>query len=73
MPHKMQKSEYRKLRRFEAYLLADFARQNKKMDLPSGWLSFYRLTPAEINRRFPVLSVEEIVKEARLIDVAVEK
>ena len=59
-------TEYRKLRRPEATMLADFARREKKMDLTQGWLSFYRLTPEEIHRQFPQLSIDEIVQQSRL-------
>jgi hypothetical protein len=70
---KVSKSAYYKLRRFEAQMLANYARSDKKMELPNGWVTFYRLTPNEINKKFPALTVEEIIKESRLIDVAVDR
>jgi hypothetical protein len=57
---------YRKLRRPEAQMLANWVRAQKLMELPNGWLTFYRLSPEEIHRRFSVLDVPAIVREARI-------
>lgn len=66
MTNRVPLSGYRKLSRFQAVLLAEYARSKKKIQLPSGWLAFYRLTPDEIVKKFPSLTVEEIAREARM-------
>ena len=55
-----------KLRRTESQLLAAYARTELMMILPNGWTAFYRLTPREINTKFPSLSVATILREARV-------
>lgn len=55
-----------KLSRQEAQVLARYARQQKGMDLPEGWIAFWRLTPPAIAKQYPGLSVPEIVTAARL-------
>jgi GH35 family endo-1,4-beta-xylanase len=55
----------KKLGRFEAQLLTDYARSKKGMVL-SGWTLFWRMSAVEINRKYPELSVDEIIKESRI-------
>jgi hypothetical protein len=55
----------KKLGRFEAQLLTDYARSKKGMTL-SGWTMFWRMSPTEINHKYPQLSIDEIIKEARI-------
>ena len=53
----------KRLSRFEAQMVADYLKQKGK-SLTSGWLSVYRLTPAEVAANFKI-NVAEVVKATR--------
>lgn len=54
----------RKLTRFEAQLVADYIRRFKRIDLPSGWVALFRLSPSEVAAKYP-MTPNEVIKAAR--------
>lgn len=58
-----EKENTRPLKRFEAQIVAEYLRE-KGVDLPSGWVSVWKMTPAEVAKKYR-LTEAEIIRVAR--------
>ncbi|MCZ2079903.1 MAG: hypothetical protein LC130_33460 [Bryobacterales bacterium] len=57
----------KRLSRFEAQMVADYLKRKGKT-LPSGWLSVYRFTPAEVAANYKITQAEVIKATRREIE-----
>jgi len=59
-----QITAYTPLKRSEATWVASWLKADKRKTVRSGWLGVYRMTPAEISKRYHV-PVDEVLSAAR--------